>query len=407
MISTNPKIYPEMLSNLWLKAAVAGGLWAAVEIIIGSFLHNMRVPFAGGVLASIGVMLMVAFYRMWPERGLIWRAGLVCALMKSISPSANILGPMIGIFAESIVLNTGIAMLGKSLPALMLAGGFAVMVAFAQKLFNILIVYGMNLVKIYLNLLEFVSRQLGYTAPNPWSLIIVLFAVYFGLGITAALIGFLIGRKINPYDSTLKTDLKLDQERQFEASLPQQSFSIALLAINVLIIPVGIIFLNQTPMWLSFGCIILYVGTALYLYPTMRRRLSKPLLWIQLLILVILSGFFFELSSDERTIISIAGLKAGAEMCLRALLIISAFTAISFELRSPKVRKFLFSYGFLHLYQAVTVAFQAMPAMLEAAPKPAAFFKNPIVSVAQMLAMANEWQFLIKKDTQGPRANTG
>ncbi len=400
MVNDSTRIKAEVLSTLWLKAAVAGGLWAAVEIIIGSFLHNMRVPFAGGVLASIGVMLMVAFHRMWPERGLIWRAGLVCALMKSISPSANILGPMVGIFAESLVLNTGIAMLGKSLPALMIAGGFAVMVAFTQKLFNILIIYGMNLVKIYLNLLDFVSRQLGYTAPNPWSLIIVLFAVYFGLGITAALIGFLIGRKINPNSSTLKPDLKLDQERRIDAVLPHQSFSLTLLFFNILIIPAGILILNRMPTWLSLGSITIYIGTVLLLYPSMRRRLSKPVLWIQLLVLVLLSGFFFEISSDERAIISVKGLMAGIEMCFRALLIISAFTAISHELRSPKVRKFLFNKGFIHLYQAVSLAFQAMPAMLEAAPKPSAFFRSPISSVAHMLSMASEWQFLMGKENK-------
>jgi hypothetical protein len=35
------------LKPVWLKAAVLGGLWASVEIIIGSFFHNLRLPFAG------------------------------------------------------------------------------------------------------------------------------------------------------------------------------------------------------------------------------------------------------------------------------------------------------------------------------------------------------------------------
>ncbi|HPT04887.1 MAG TPA: hypothetical protein PLG86_07070, partial [Bacteroidales bacterium] len=64
-----------VLSDVWLKAAVVGGLWASVEIIIGSFLHNLRIPFAGSILASFGTIFLVAFFQLWPVKGLIWRAG--------------------------------------------------------------------------------------------------------------------------------------------------------------------------------------------------------------------------------------------------------------------------------------------------------------------------------------------
>ena len=98
----------EKLSPVWMKAAIVGGLWASVEIIVGSFLHNLRIPFSGTFLTMQGIMILIAFYRLWPERGLIWRAGLICALMKSVSPSSVILGPMSGIFFEAILLETGI-----------------------------------------------------------------------------------------------------------------------------------------------------------------------------------------------------------------------------------------------------------------------------------------------------------
>ena len=67
------------LDPVWLKASVVGGLWASFEIIIGSFLHNLRIPFAGSTLAAFGIMLLVSFYVYWPSRGLIWRAGIICA----------------------------------------------------------------------------------------------------------------------------------------------------------------------------------------------------------------------------------------------------------------------------------------------------------------------------------------
>ena len=86
--------------TVWRRAAIYGSLWAASEIVVGSFLHNLRIPFAGSLLAAFGVLVMTAGHRAHPERGLIWRSAVVCALMKSISPSAVILGPMVGIAME-------------------------------------------------------------------------------------------------------------------------------------------------------------------------------------------------------------------------------------------------------------------------------------------------------------------
>jgi len=61
-----------------------GGALAAVEIIAGSFLHNLRMPPRGHVLSCIGAALLVASHRNG-RKGLLWRAGLICAVMKSVS----------------------------------------------------------------------------------------------------------------------------------------------------------------------------------------------------------------------------------------------------------------------------------------------------------------------------------
>ena len=43
MVDQAKGIEKKELDDLWVRAAVVGGLWASVEIIIGSFLHNARV----------------------------------------------------------------------------------------------------------------------------------------------------------------------------------------------------------------------------------------------------------------------------------------------------------------------------------------------------------------------------
>ncbi|MBT4360216.1 MAG: hypothetical protein HOB84_10845, partial [Candidatus Marinimicrobia bacterium] len=77
----------KVLPDIWLKAAMLGSLWASIEIILGSFLHNLHIPFSGTFLASVGLILMINGYKLWPVKGLFWRTALVTAAMKSISPS--------------------------------------------------------------------------------------------------------------------------------------------------------------------------------------------------------------------------------------------------------------------------------------------------------------------------------
>ncbi len=101
-------------NDVWLKAAVIGSVWGASEIVIGSFLHNLRIPFSGNLLTAIGIIIMIAGHRLWPERGLFWRAGLICAAMKTLSPSPVIFGPKLTIFMQSVSMQIGVLLGGNT-----------------------------------------------------------------------------------------------------------------------------------------------------------------------------------------------------------------------------------------------------------------------------------------------------
>lgn len=390
----------DTLSPLWMKAAVAGGLWASVEIIVGSFLHNLRVPFAGGVLASFGVMLMVAFYRMWPERGLIWRAGIVCALMKSISPSASILGPMIGITMEAFLLDIFIRLLGKSMPAVMFAGGISVLSAFGYKVFNILVIYGFSLVRVYLNLFDFAARQMGYASANPWVLVFVLGTIYLTLGMVSAAAGFVIGKRSSGFITSDELP-ELKRDREFFKPSGQQSYSLLMLFLNLLAIPGGIILINKTPLFVSFSVAMVFVVFCIYKYRSLLRRLRKPVLWIQLVLVMLLSAFFWKGSEGDSQFFHLQGLLVGVEMTMRALIVISAFTGISTELRNPLVSVFLKKKGLKQVYNSVSLAFQALPVMLENAVRPGDLIHRPLTAVAHMLANARNWEKAFENRERG------
>ncbi|MCB0476255.1 MAG: hypothetical protein KDC69_11310, partial [Flavobacteriaceae bacterium] len=103
-----------ILSDVWIKASIIGTTWAASEIVLGSFLHNLKIPFSGNILAGIGIILLISVSYVWKDKGLFWRAGLICALMKTLSPSAVIFGPMIAIFSQSLLLEASTRLFGRS-----------------------------------------------------------------------------------------------------------------------------------------------------------------------------------------------------------------------------------------------------------------------------------------------------
>src|SRR5664280_916049 len=161
------------LNSIWLKASVVGSIWASIEILLGSFLHNLNIPLSGTILSFISVYLLISFLQIWKENGLILRAGLICALMKSISPSAIILGPMIGIMTEAILLELFILLLGRNLVSYMIGGAFAVLSALFHKLLSLLILYGFDFIKIITALYKFLVKQINLPDLDPIPLITV------------------------------------------------------------------------------------------------------------------------------------------------------------------------------------------------------------------------------------------
>lgn len=146
------------LSETWIKASIAGTIWAASEIVLGSFLHNLRIPFSGNILTAIGLVILISISHIWTEKGIFWRAGLICALMKTMSPSAIIFGPMLGIFAESVLLELSTRLLGHSIAGYVTGAMLAMSWNLFQKIGSFIIYYGSNIIELYTSLLKKIGR---------------------------------------------------------------------------------------------------------------------------------------------------------------------------------------------------------------------------------------------------------
>lgn len=387
-IPTNKK----PINPVWLKAAVLGGLWASVEIIIGSFFHNLRLPFAGTILSVNATLLMIAFYQMWPEKGLIWRAGLIAALMKSISPSAIILGPMIGILSEALIIEAFLRLFGNNLISLSLAGALSVSSALIHKVVSLLILYGLNILKIYVNMFHYFSRQLRIENADPWVLVIGVVLLYLIIGVVAAFMGIRVGR----LSAKMKTEKEgfiatQNKTNNILTINPNQEFNLLFFYVHILLIPIGLIMLNLLNLSYAGLFVAIYSFLCILRYKNSLRRLKKPFFWIQLFILTFLAGIFWNGFTEDRSFLDAEGLLIGFEMNMRAIFVVIAFSSFGVELRNPVIRNFLFSKGFDKIYSALGLSFSALPVMIEAMPKPQFFLKHPIESFSKMMVHAREW----------------
>ncbi len=372
---------PSSSDTKWLKSAVIGSVWGANEIIIGSFFHNLNMPLTGTFLAMIGVVLLVAMHRIWKDNGLFWRAGLICAVMKSVSPSSIILLPMIGIMTEAILLELCVRSLGKNPVAYLVGGALAVLSTLFYRIFGFIIFYGFNIVDLFLNVYQFAVKQLKIESFGPWELILMLVIAYALLGILAAFLGLRIAGKAlrSPGNETVAVATQVFNESFFEVS-HKQRYSMYFAMGHVMILIAGMITLGIMPFWLSATAVILYTLICIPLYRHALKRLTKPMIWVQLIIVLFLATAFLGPSNESGEFYNINGLMAGLYMNLRAVFIIISFTALGIELRNPFIRGIILNRRYAKIYLSIELAFEILPATIDRLSKPREFFRNPFLS---------------------------
>jgi nucleoside-triphosphatase THEP1 len=350
------------LKEIWLKASVLGSIWASIEILLGSFLHNLKIPFSGMILSLIGVWLIISFLQVWKERGLVWRAGIICAIMKSISPSAIILGPMIGIFTEAVLIEFFIFVLGKNIVGYLFAGAFAVLSSLFQKFFSLLILYGFDFLKILNDLYHFAVKQIGLNALSPLNLLIVITAIYVIIGMVGAMAGYFTGlnHTRNIQSPAENNEVILQFKNQLTYQSMGQNYSIIFLLLNILTIAIILFLINYNFPIAAIISGLIYVGFCISKYRNSLKRLRKISFWVSFIIITFAAAFLWS-GFSQGAFFSINGLMVGLKMNARAIIIIIGFAAISVELKNPLIKSLLYHRGFASLYQSMNLAFSALP----------------------------------------------
>lgn len=379
-----------LLSDQWIKAAVIGSIWAAIEIIAGSFLHNLRIPFSGTILSMVAVGMLVGFSMHWQERGIIIRAGIIAALMKSISPSAVIFGPMMAIFMEGLILELIWLMFGRNIVGYLLGGMLAVSWALVQKIITLLILYGFDLVKIAESFYQFLVVKTGLEDIAPIYLVLLIIAIYFAAGMLAALSGYLAYKRIKKRTLSDEQKVRINKVNDpFGNWGSGQKFTSVNLVLILLVLTASLFLLNNENYLLA---LVLGVGLITYVlvrYKRSIRNLKKVSIWVQVILITLLATMLWEwINTGE--FFSIEGLIIGLEINFRAMVVIFSFSAISVELRNPIVKSLLYRNGFSNLYKAITLAFTSLPVIIERLPQSKNFFKQRKTAMSSVFLLAEE-----------------
>ena len=379
------------LSITWLKAAVLGCLWASSEIVLGSFLHNLHVPFSSIFLTSIGVILIVSISYKWKDKGLIWRAGLICALMKSVSPSAVIFGPMIAILSEAFLLEFAVRVIGRNMIGFMVGSLLAMSWNFFQKIANYLIYYGFNIVDLYANMVKFAEKQLHMHFDTVWMPIIILWIFYLFFGVLSAGIGIYIGKTASAKSiPMLSADKRRMADIKARSKTPDTNYSLWWLAFNFAGMISALVFMNNTGIawWFTVGIVL--IGIWAMRYKSALRPLMKPKFWIFFVAITMLSSFLFaKFQSDELSIAD--GLMVGLQMNFRAAIMIVGFSVVGKELSNPVIRNFFIRTSFRQLPLALEVAFETLPFVIANLPSVKDIFRKPVSIIRQIGAQSEYW----------------
>ena len=384
------------LSEVWIKASVTGTIWAASEIVLGSFLHNLRVPFSGNVLTGIGIIILISLSYSWKDQGLFWRAGLICAIMKTISPSAVIFGPIIAILCESLLIELSVRLLGRTFFGFAIGAMLAMSWNLFQRIVNLFIFYGLNILQLYEDLIKLAQKQLQVQSDIMWLPLIVLLVIYCLLGLVSAFLGIKIGKRLisQPKNNQVST-MASESVKYTNKSGKDFSYSLVWLFSDVVLLVSALTLLNYMDAicWSSFILAVSVVWSMRY--KRALRQLTKPGFWLFFAAITMITAFVFSKVQGQGWQ---EGLLIGLQMNFRAVVVVLGFSVLGTELYNPVIRSFFLKTSFKQLPAALELSFASLPYMIARIPDLKRVMKNPVSVIYQIVAYGEERLEEIRND---------
>jgi len=173
-----------------------GALWGSVEIGLGSLLHAFRLPFAGGILAAVGMLIALSGRVFVDRRGAVVFMGVVTALLKMLSVGGLVFRPMLGILAESLLAEAVLLVARPSRSAFTVAGSVAVLWTLVHPFLTGVLLAGQAFLAVASTLLQAGARLLGIGSDAVTVIVIVLVGGHLAGGAIAGSLAWSAARTI-------------------------------------------------------------------------------------------------------------------------------------------------------------------------------------------------------------------
>lgn len=379
-------------TNPWQTATIIGSVWGAFEIVAGSLIHNLAMPMlAGTILSALGVLIMVAGARVFGGKGIFWRSALVCAALKTVSPSAVILTPMIGISIEGLLMEIGVLLLGQNALGLMLGGGLALLSILGFKLFRLIMIYGTDIIEAYQSVFsiafsnEYLSQK-GYLIP-----IAIIVTIYLVIGAFVAFTGYKGGNAIKKRFDNKNIQLLPNSNNYKPIMKPgQYKGGIGFLIFHIVWLVAFISLKNfaHPYYWLSAG--IIYILLTIFRYGRIRKLISKPTFWIAIIVVSSLSGLFITLGKNKELVFNNQLISNVFSIFVRASVVLIAFTSIGIEAMSKGVSRHFKRGYFAPLTNSFVHAHGSLPSLLNELKTNYKSFYKPLPLIEGMFTQFTE-----------------
>lgn len=180
-------------TSFWTRAAVYGALWGAVEITLGGFLHSLRFPLIGVILAAGEVGYLVAVRQLHPRRGLVTAIALVAALLRGLTPVGALFTPLVAIFMEGVLVELAFLVLpGVRLPAVV-GGALCTLWSAVQMVATHALFLGLDALRLYDELLRAGARQTGIAPESRYLALALPLCLIAAIGALGGLWGARLG----------------------------------------------------------------------------------------------------------------------------------------------------------------------------------------------------------------------
>ena len=175
--------------------AVFGALWGMVEISLGSVFHAIDLPMSGMALAVVGVMVASIGRLFVPHRGSTIFIGIIALVLKLFSIGSAVIGPIIGILAEALIAELILdAFIKPSMIAFAFACAGAALWTLVQPFITGALLFGRNLLLIWLDLLDLGNRLFGLPSQAAVWIVLVLVAVHLVVGMVGGWLAWRLGQ---------------------------------------------------------------------------------------------------------------------------------------------------------------------------------------------------------------------